>query len=167
MSENIFVRRFRESDAPAVANIIRRGLREVNARDYPVEYIEQCCRHFSVENIIRQADTGHMYVAESEGRILGTGTIMPYWGKETESIILSFYVLVEYIGRGIGRMIMGTLERDEFFLQAERIEIPSAVGAVGFYEKMGYVGKNSGKTPDEEGLVRLEKRRTLPKNFFV
>ena len=162
MIEKIVVRRFRESDAPAVANIIRRGLREVNGRDYPGEYIERCCQHFSVENIIRQAENGHMYVAESAGRILGTGTIMPYWGKETESIILSFYVLVEYIGRGIGRMIMDTLERDEFFLRAERVEVPSAIGAVGFYEKLGYVGKDGGKTSDAEGLVRLEKRRTLP-----
>ena len=162
MNENIIIRRFRHDDAPAVVNIIHRGLREINSRDYPPDYIEACCRHFSVDCIIRQADNNHMYVAESDGRILGTGTIASYWGKEDESIILTFYVLVEHIGHGIGRAIMNALERDEFFLRAKRIEIPSAVGAVGFYEKMGYVGKNGEKTVDKEGLVRLEKRRNTP-----
>ena len=159
MSEKIVIRRFTESDAPLVANIIHRGLREINGRDYPVDHIEACCRHFSVENIIRQAKNNHMYVAESEGRILGTGTIGSYWGKEDESIILTFYVHVEYLGRGIGRKIMNALELDEFFLRAKRIEIPSAIGAVGFYEKLGYGGKGGKKAVDEEGLVRLEKRR--------
>ena len=64
---------------------------------------------------------------------------------------------MEHIGRGIGKAIMNALERDEFFLRAKRIEIPSAIGAVGFYEKMGYTAKNGEKTVDEEGLVRLEK----------
>ena len=162
MNENIFIRRFRHDDAPAVVNIIHRGLREIDSRDYPPDHIEACCRNFSVESIIRQADNNHMYVAESEGRILGTGTIASYWGKKDESIILTFYILVEYIGRGIGRAIMNALERDEFFLRAKRIEIPSAIGAVGFYEKMGYVGKDGKKSVDDEGLVRLEKRRNVP-----
>ena len=162
MNENIVIRRFRRDDAPAVVNIIHRGLREINSRDYPPDHIEECCRHFSTESIIRQADNNHMYVAESDGRILGTGTIASYWGKEDESIILTFYILVEHIGRGIGRTIMNALEQDEFFLRAKRIEIPSAVGAVGFYEKMGYAGKDGKKTVDGEGLVRMEKRRIVP-----
>lgn len=161
MDENVTVRRFRESDAPAVVNIIHRGLREINSRDYPPDHIEKCCRRFSVESIIRQAEKNHMYVAEAEGNILGTGTIAAYWGKEDESIILTFFILVEHIGRGIGRAVMDALERDEFFLRAKRVEIPAAVGAVGFYEKMGYVGKDGKKAVDEEGLVRLEKRRNL------
>ena len=64
MNENIVVRRFREGNAPAVLNIIHRGLREIDSRDYPPDHIEECCRHFSVESIIRQAENNHMYVAE-------------------------------------------------------------------------------------------------------
>ena len=54
---------------------------------------------------------------------------------------------------------METLEADEFFLRAERVEIPASVTAVPFYLKMGYTYKNGVSEPDGEGLVRLEKRR--------
>jgi len=55
--------------------------------------------------------------------------------------------------------VIQTLEQDEFFLRAKRIEIPASVTAATFYEKMGYRYKNGVAQPDEEGLVRMEKFR--------
>ena len=99
-----------------------------------------------------------MYVAVSDsGRILGTGTIAPFWGSETESILLTIYVLPELIRNGIGTEIIRTLERDAFSLRAKRIEIPSSVTAVNFYRKLGYKFRDGLGIPDEEGLVRMEK----------
>ena len=101
-----------------------------------------------------------MYVAVSaSGGILGTGSIAPYWGSETESILLTIYVTPELIGRGIGSAIVKALEADELFLRSRRIEIPSSLTAVGFYFKMGYLLKNGNEKPDEEGLIRMEKLR--------
>ena len=91
-------------------------------------------------------------------QILGTGTIAPYWGSKSESILLTIFVLPEMIGRGVGTAIIRALEADEFFVRANRIEIPSSITAVGFYRKMGYLPKN-GTEPDEEGLVRMEKSK--------
>ena len=157
MKETFTLRRFVPEDAEAVRDIIHRGLREINGRDYPAQHIEECCRRFTVEKIIAQAAAAHMYVAAAaSGRILGTGTIAPVRGSETESILLTIFVLPEAIGRGIGSAIIRALENDEYFRRAKRIEIPSSITAIGFYRKMGYSPKN-GTAPDEEGLVRMEK----------
>ena len=159
MREKVIIRRFAPEDAAAVRNIIHRGLREVNARDYPAAVIEAYCRAFTLEKIIRQAETAHMYVAVSDsGEVCGTGTIAPFWSSETESILLTIYVLPELIGRGIGSAIVRALETDVFFLRAERVEVPSSITSVTFYRKMGYRFKD-GAEPDVEGLIRMEKRR--------
>lgn len=158
MKEAVAVRRFIDADAGAVRSIILRGLREIDAKDYPPEYIEESCAGFTVERILSQAGSAHMYVAVSGGEVVGTGSIAPYWGSPAESILLTIFVSPERIGRGIGAAIVGALEKDEYFLRAGRVEIPSSVTAVGFYRKMGYAPKN-GLTPDAEGLVRMEKFR--------
>ena len=158
MNEKLIVRLFAESDAGAVQNIIHRGLREINGKDYPAELIEEYCAYFTLEKIKSQADTAHMYVAVSGDKIVGTGSIAPYWDSKTESILLTIYVLPERIGQGIGTAIINALEQDEYFLRANRIEIPSSITAVKFYQKLGYSPKN-GIVPDDEGIVRVEKFR--------
>ena len=152
------IRLFVESDAAAVQNIIHRGLREINSKDYPAELIEEYCAYFTLEKIKIQADSAHMYVAVSGDKIVGTGSIAPYWNSEKESILLTIYVLPEMIGQGIGTAIINALEKDEYFLRANRIEIPSSITAVKFYQKMGYTPKN-GIVPDDEGIVPVEKFR--------
>ncbi len=159
INDKVTIRRFVPADAGAVQNIIHRGLREINGKDYPAKRIEEYCGYFTVEKIRSQAETAHMYVAVSDdGKVVGTGTIAAFWGSETESILLTIYVLPDLIGQGIGTAVIHALEKDEYFLRAKRIEIPSSVTAVNFYRKMGYGFKDGGE-PDEEGLVRMEKRK--------
>ena len=75
------------------------------------------------------------------------------------SILLSIFVLPEYQGKGIGKQIIQTLEQDEYFVRAKRIEIPASITAVEFYKKMGYDYKNGIAELDDEQLYRLEKYR--------
>ena len=98
----------------------------------------------------------HFYVACDDNKIVGCGAIGPYWDKENESSLFTIFVLPEYQGRGIGRKIIETLEQDEYFLRAKRIEIPASITGTPFYRKTGYDYKNGICTPDEEGLLRLE-----------
>lgn len=158
MNQSFYVRRFADEDALAVQNIIHRGLREINSKDYPAKTIDEYCKYFTVEKILAQSRNAHMYVAESTaGGLLGTGTISSFWGSKTESILLTVYVLPDCINCGIGRAIVRTLEQDAYFVRAGRIEIPSSVSAVPFYRKLGYEYKSGNHLPDAEGLIRLEK----------
>lgn len=100
-----------------------------------------------------------MYVFEVDDKIVGTGSISSYWGSETESILLTIFLLPEYHNNGIGSKIIETLEQDELFLRANRIEIPASITATEFYRKFGYNYKNGVKELDEEHHYRLEKFR--------
>ena len=61
------IRRFDSADAPAVAGLIERCLREVNSRDYPGEVIERMCDHFTEQRIKELAIQREMFVAEATG----------------------------------------------------------------------------------------------------
>ena len=151
------IRRFKESDAEEVSALIARTLREVNIKDYSAEYIEKDVKLITPEYLIERAGWTHSYVVCEDDRIIGCGSIGPYWGSEEESSLFTIFVLPEYEGRGIGRKIIETLENDEYFLRASRIEIPASITACQFYRKFGYDYKNGINKVDDEGLYRLEK----------
>lgn len=151
------IRRFEKEDAEAVSALIARTFRETNIRDYTAEYIENDVRALSPESLIQRASWMHFYVALDGEKPVGCGAIGPYWGREDESRLFNIFVLPEYQGQGIGRRIVETLEADDFFLRAKRVEIPASITACGFYRRMGYDYKDGIDRPDEELLYRLEK----------
>ncbi len=75
--------------------------------------------------------------------------------------MLTIFVLPKFHGQGIGSYIIDTLEADELFLRAERIEIPASITAVEFYRKKGYEYKNGIKELDDEQHYRLEKFKKI------
>ena len=62
MNEKITIRRFAETDAETVQNIIHRGLREINGKDYPAELMEEYCNYFTPKNGIVSDDEGNVRV---------------------------------------------------------------------------------------------------------
>ena len=159
--ETYTVRRFCAEDADAVVAMIARNMREVNSKDYPPEFIEEEIRTLNKEWLLGRSQWTHAYVVCDGDTVVGHGAIGPYWGSETESCLFTIFVLPEYHGQGIGRAIIQTLEQDEFFLRANRVEIPASITAREFYRRMGYSYKNGVETPDEEGICRMEKFRKI------
>lgn len=155
----MLIRRFEQSDAQEVSELISTTMMISNIKDYSKETMDTVVSRQKPENILERAGWTHFYVVVDDKRIIGCGAIGSFWGKEDESSLFSIFVLPEYQGKGIGRKIIETLEQDEYFLRAKRIEIPSSVTAVNFYKKMGYNYKNGISEPDEEQVVRLEKFR--------
>ena len=155
----MFIRRFRESDAEIVSALIIRTERITNSKDYSEEWINAFEKRVQPSHILERAGWTHFYVVEENDTIIGCGAIGPYWGSETESSLFNVFVLPEYQGKGIGRKIIETLERDEYFLRAKRIELSASISAVNFYRKLGYDYKNGIDRPDDEQNYRLEKFR--------
>ncbi len=155
----MIIRRLREQDAQAVSELIITTIRISNTRDYPAEMMEELVKTQTAEHVLQRASWTHFYVAEENGTVIGCGAIGPYWGKEDESSLFSIFVHPEYQGKGIGKAIVRTLERDEFALRAKRIEIPASITGLPFYLKLGYGFKDGKEEVDEEQLYRLEKFR--------
>lgn len=159
MSEEYNIRRFQDSDADEVSKLIIKTLRTSNIKDYSAEYIENDVKIFTPDGVRKRASWTHFYVVCDKESIVGCGAIGSYWGRVDESSLFTIFVLPEYQGRSIGRKIIETLEQDEYFLRAKRIEIPASITACEFYKKMGYTYKNGVDKVDEEQLFRLEKFR--------
>ena len=155
------IRRFETADAEAVSALIIKTLRISNTKDYPAEFMEEWINIMQPQNILERAGWTHFYVVEDGDKIIGCGSIGPFWGKEDESGLFTIFVLPEYQGKGVGRLIMETLEKDEYFLRAKRIEIPSSITGCQFYRKFGYDYKNGIAELDEEHVYRLEKFREV------
>lgn len=156
---NLIVRRFIEADASDVSNLIVRNFLEVNSKDYGMDAMQKMAKAYDANKVLQLASRAHMYVFETDQKIVGTGSITSYWGSETESILLTIFVLPEYHGKGVGSKIIETLEQDELFTRAKRIEIPASITAVDFYKRFGYDYKNGVQELDEENHYRLEKFR--------
>ena len=158
-SESLTVRRIEDSDAKAVSDLIRKTISISNKKDYPEDIMDQLIEIETPEHVLERASWTHFYVVLEGDDIIGCGAIGPYWGKEDESSLFTIFVDPDYQGKGIGRLIMETLEKDEYFLRARRIEIPASITGVPFYLKMGYHYKDGITEPDEEHLIRMEKNR--------
>ncbi len=156
---DINIRLLEEGDAEKVSELIRTTISISNKKDYPEELMDQLIAIETPEHVLERASWTHFYVAEKDGAIIGCGAIGPYWGKEDESSLFTIFVNPEYQGKGVGRLIVETLEKDEYFTRAKRIEIPASITGIPFYLKMGYDYKNGITEPDEEHLIRLEKFR--------
>ena len=161
------IRRFRESDAKEVSELIIKTIRISNAKDYPEDLMELLVQSETPENVIGRASWTHFYVVTDNDRIIGCGAIGPYWGKEDESSLFTIFVLPEYQGRGIGRLIVSTLEKDPYALRAKRIEIPASITGLKFYRKLGYDYKDGNDQIDEEHLYRLEKFKEPEKIYMT
>lgn len=155
----MIIRKFKNEDSVELSEVIAETLRTTNSKDYSPEFIEKEILFFTPKKLIERATWVHFYVVCEDEKIIGCGGIGAYWGKKDESSLFTIFVLPEYQGKGIGRKIIETLEQDEYFLRAKRIEIPASITAVGFYKKMGYSFKNGIDTVDDEQLYRLEKFR--------
>ena len=155
------IRRFEPKDAEAVSAVVIKTIRISNVKDYPAELMEEVVKSMQPQNILERAGWTHFYVVEDGDKIIGCGAIGPYWGKEDESSLFTIFVLPEYQGKGVGRQIIETLEKDEYFLRAKRIEIPSSITGCQFYRKFGYDYKNGIAEIDEEHVYRLEKFREV------
>lgn len=153
----MIVRLINDNDYKKVADMIERSLTNSTfSIYYPKSFIDEVTNSLSEEGVKKRASWTHFYVIEENEKIVACGAIGPYYGSEVESSLFSIFVDGECQGKGYGRKIIETLEKDEYFLRANRVEIPASMSAIPFYKKMGYNHKN-GELIYSDGHISLEK----------
>ena len=161
----MIIRKINDSDFKSVADMIARSVsNSAFAKFYPKQSIEYIKESLNEEGVKKRASWTHFYVIEENNQIIACGAIGPYYDSQTESSLFSIFVDSEYQGKGYGRKIIETLEQDEYFLRASRIEIPASMSAIPFYRKMGYEHKN-GELIFHDGHFALEKFNKKHKNL--
>ncbi len=160
MKKKICIRRFEKKDAKEVSNLIIKTLRTTNIKDYSKSYIENGVRILNSENIVEKSKLRHFYVVCNDEKIIGCGSI-GYDENKEESCFYTIFVSPEYQGNGIGRLIVESLEKDEYARKSKKIIVPSSINAKSFYLKLGYKRKYPSDIPNEEGLFILEKSKNI------
>lgn len=159
------IRIITEKDYKAVADMIKRSVTESKfASYYPQKSIDGVIRSLDENGVKERASWTHFYVIEENDAIVACGAIGPYWGSLTESSLFSIFVDAKYQGLGYGRKIIETLEQDEYFTRAKRIEIPAAMSAIPFYRKMGYEHKNGELIYSDEHFALEKFNKTNDEN---
>ena len=158
------IRRFQKGDEEILSVMIRRTLREVNYTS-PKSELDYLIPHYSPETMVELSETGHTYVLEEDGQIIGSGTVLP--DGETEAEIVAAFLSPESIGKGYGRKLFETLEADELAAKATRVWLTSSDMAVEFYEHMGWVNPNGPRArAGEDNLLYMEKRKKTKRTGF-
>ena len=164
---NIIVRRYQDGDAQEICAVIKKDVLRENIKDYPKEIIDKIIENHNEELIQRRANKFHCYVLVDNDKIVGVGMIGPYWDSLTESAFFTIFIDPDYKGQGLGRLIIETLENDEYYKRADRIEIPASITALEFYKHFGFGFKNLGhivKLQDGEGIYQMEKYPKINNN---
>ena len=158
----MIIEKLKESDIPELRKMIQFTCEECFKLYYPQSIIQKTINALNEDGIKNRASWTHFYVVKENNKIIGCGAIGPYWGSETESSLFTIFVDPAMQGKGIGKQIIKTLEQDEYFIRAKRIEIPASLFAIPFYIKMGYKHKN-GELIFENDNIKLEKFNDLHK----
>lgn len=125
------IRTFQEKDAEEIAALIRKTLMKVNSKDYTGEMIKKKIDEYSSENVKSLAASKSIYVAEIANTLVGTATI-------DKNKISGVFVKPEYIGKGIGTMLMNALEKEAKSRGFQNVVVESSLTAHNFYKRLGY-----------------------------
>ena len=148
---DISIRRFEEKDARGVSELIRRTMRESNSRDYPGEILDPLIAYFTAEKVSALAAERHCLVAETmTGRVVGTAALE---GSE----LLTFFVLPDQQGTGVGTKLLEALEDEARQSGIEVLHVESSLTGAAFYRRRGFAptGRVITRTAGEQ--IKVEK----------
>jgi len=126
------IREFELSDLEYVKDLIKRTI-DICYRDV---YCKEIMDFFDMfhwgGNILKTAQDGYIVVAEVQGEIVGTGSLIG-------GAILRVFVDPAYQKQGIGKMIMNELEMRATMNGVETVQLRALANAKKFYESLGYL----------------------------
>jgi len=132
------IRQARSTDAVAACEVLRRSISEVCGPDYSrIEgFVEDWLKNKTPEQVAAWIENPDTYFVVAcipdEDGVVGVGSIAP------SGEILLCYVIPEYLGKGVGRTILGALEDRARAWELRQLTTLSTVTAREFYIRQGF-----------------------------
>jgi len=146
-NKDIEIRRFNKKDLPAVYRMIQDTIAVCYSGFYPPEAIEFFKDYHNKENIIKDAAAGYTIVAECNGEIVGTGTLL-------DTNIRRVYINPLYQRQGIGKTITQRLEKKAFTMGLSNLDLEGSLNSRVFWESQGF-------TIQEEAFLSVRNGKKL------
>lgn len=143
-------RKFELKDAKEISLLIRQALKLVNSKDYPEDNIKFMVDYFSPETVIELAQKRYMLIALNNTKIVGTGSL-------AGDTIYTVFVDPKEQGKGIGKKIMGKLEKLAKERQIRFLKVPSSITALKFYLKLGFKKEKEEMLPRSGLIIHMSK----------
>jgi N-acetylglutamate synthase-like GNAT family acetyltransferase len=107
---------------------------------YSKEAIEFFKAHHSVEHILDDASNGYMIIAEREGELLGTATLLG-------SNIRRVFVNPEYQHSGVGKLLVQDLQKKASFKQLTVVDLEASLSSKLFWQSLGFTVREKDYVP--------------------
>ena len=127
MNREIIVRKFRKDDLNAVYELIQNTIDVSYHKIYPPEAIEFFKEFHSRDNILKDSVNGYTVVAERDGEILGTSTLIDRHIQRT-------FVSPSCQREGIGGMLAQELEKKASLRKTGDITLEASLVSRQFWE---------------------------------
>jgi GNAT superfamily N-acetyltransferase len=144
MVPEVRVREIEDADFELVYALIQDTILESYSGVYPAEAIEFFQSYHSKKSIKNDAASGYTVVAESHGRLVGTGTLS---GTNVRRVFVS--PIQQH--RGIGKVIEGELERKAASQKLPSLDLDSSLVSGRFWESMGFTKQKDDFIPIRNG----------------
>jgi N-acetylglutamate synthase-like GNAT family acetyltransferase len=140
------IRLAREGDAEEVSHVILWALRETNAKDYIRDFIERVELNFSPSVVRDLMGIRRVFIAEVGHRIVGTASL-------DRTVVRTVFVAPDSQGLGVGRLLMGEVERAAREMGVKVLEVPSTITAEPFYAKLGFKAVRDSYYGEERTII--------------
>lgn len=128
MVQDIKIRKFNREEANLLYKMVQATIDSSYCKVYPPEAIDYFKEYHSIGDILNDAVHGFTMVAESNGEILGTGTLL---GANIRRV----YVNHLHQREGIGKLIVVNLEKRAKGLY---LDLAASLISLPFWESCGY-----------------------------
>ena len=146
----IDIKEYEPKDIKKISKMIIRNLIEINAKKMAKDFEPQKLKE-TFKNRKK------VYVAIEDGEIVGTAGADTSWYNKDELYILTVFVKPEKHGYGIGKALIGKIEKYAKSQQVKKLIVPASITGHEFYYKLGYRYKNGKKKLNEENIYMMEK----------
>jgi len=130
-NRNATLRRIDHGDISNVGSLIRKTILDCYTDVYPPLAVDYFLRYHQDSSIEKRASCGVVLVAEVEGEIAGTGSLV---GDEISGV----FVRSRYQGNGVGNLVMDELEARGRRAGLDEVTLSISLSSRGFYKGRGY-----------------------------